>query len=125
MFHFQYWSFAHVLFYFDSQFSFVPALFFYFDLMCYEPAHKQQHETKSDARVFGYIVSKYQDENSSQQSKMSQPQMTFTPNLSGVGNAQRLLHSNQQQRGRTHPGLRTSHIPSQTHTPETAVIIGP
>lgn len=99
--------------------------FFYFDLMCYEPAHKQQHETKSDARVFGYIVSKYQDENSSQQSKRSQPQMTFTPNLSGVGNAQRLLHSNQQQRGRTHPGLRTSHIPSQTHTPETAVIIGP
>lgn len=56
--------------------------------------HKQQHETKSDARVFGYIVSKYQDENSSQQSKRSQPQMTFTPNLSGVGNAQRLLHSN-------------------------------
>lgn len=28
--------------------------------------YKQQHETKSDARVFGYIVSKYQDENSSQ-----------------------------------------------------------
>lgn len=93
MFHFQYWSFAHVLFYFDNQFSF-PVLFFYFDLMCYEPAHKQQHETKSDARVFGYIVSKYKDENSSQQSKMSQPQMTFTPNLSGGGNAQRLLHSN-------------------------------
>lgn len=73
--------------------SFLLFLLCFFTLTLCVMNHKQQHETKSDARVFGYIVSKYQDENSSQQSKMSQPQMTFTPNLSGLGNSQRLLHS--------------------------------